>query len=354
MRIKTKTLTAATAAGLIVGALAGTNVSEVRAGNLNAPLASTSIASTVLRAPTDSAASSQVPVRAALTATYSPTVTLTALLFQDPSTIEGDPNSPEEAVIPPAQLAALERRAREIPTVADLGWSRTKGEQAVEFARRYIGFPYVWGGNGPIGYDCSGFTKHVFAQFGINLPRYSEDQVNAGPRVPASEAKPGDLMWWPGHVGIYTGNGNHIAARNPSVGIQEGPVYGDPVYIRLLPYDPTEEEVEAKKAEEAQKAEEARKAEEEAKNKAETTPTPTTPSPTTPAGPSPTPTPEPTSPTPTAPAPTNGSTSAPPEPPSPIPNPTQSPTAPAYSPEPSPFDTPLPGAAPTLALAPEE
>lgn len=80
MRIKTKTLTAATAAGLIVGALAGTNVSEVRAGNLNAPLASTSIASTVLRAPTDSAASSQVPVRAALTATYNPTVTLTALL----------------------------------------------------------------------------------------------------------------------------------------------------------------------------------------------------------------------------------------------------------------------------------
>lgn len=267
MRIRTKTLTAATAAGLIVGTLAGANASEVRAGSLNTTPINTPVISTVLRAPTSSAVIPQTPVHAALTATYNATPTLTAVLFQDPSTIQGDPQSPEEAVIPPAQLAELERRVKDIPTVTDLGWSRTKGEQAVEFARRYIGFPYVWGGNGPIGYDCSGFTKHVFAQFGIDLPRYSEDQVNAGPRVPASEAKPGDLMWWPGHVGIYTGNGNHIAARNPSVGIQEGPVYGDPVYVRLLPYDPTEEEAEAKKAEEARQADEERKAKEEAKRR---------------------------------------------------------------------------------------
>lgn len=349
MRTRTKTLTAATAAGLIAGTLAGASALEVRANILSTTPVSAPIVSTVLRGPTDSVATSQTPIHAALTATYDTTPILTSLLFQNPSTIEGDPTSPEEASIPPAQLAALERRIREIPTVADLGWSRTKGEQAVEFARRYIGFPYVWGGNGPIGYDCSGFTKHVFAQFGIDLPRYSEDQVHAGPRVPAPEAKPGDLMWWPGHVGIYTGNGNHIAARNPSVGIQEGPVYGDPVYVRILPYNPTEEEAEAKKIEEeAEKADEARRAEEthkadEKAKKAEEKPvsTPTTP-----------PTSVPTA--PTSPTPTDSAIPAPTESPSPTSEPSQSVSEPARSPAPSPSDTPLSDAMPTPAPTPKE
>ena len=337
MRIRTKTLTAAIAAGLMVGTLAGANASEVQAGSLDTTPASTPIISTVLRAPTRWAPAPQTSVHAALTAAYDATPTLTAVLFQNSSTIEGDSESPEEAVITDDEKAELERRVKEMPTISDLGWSETKGEKAVEFARQYIGFPYVWGGNGPIGYDCSGFTKHVFAQFGIDLPRYSEDQVNAGPHVPASEAKPGDLMWWPGHVGIYTGNGNHIAARNPTVGIQEGPVYGDPVYVRLLPYDPTEDDADAEA--------DANKSEETAKPTPSPTPTPATttpaasPSPTSSASPTPSASPSPTasaSPSPTASAsPTDGSTTKPGDSTSATPDSTPSPSTQTGSPDPS-------------------
>ncbi len=103
----------------------------------------------------------------------------------------------------------------------------------VGIARQYIGAPYVWGAAGPTAFDCSGFTSFVFAQIGISLPRIDSAQLAAGVQVSAAEAQPGDLVWWPGHIGIYTGNGNHIAARNPADGVAEGPVYGDPVYVRV-------------------------------------------------------------------------------------------------------------------------
>lgn len=95
------------------------------------------------------------------------------------------------------------------------------------------GRPYVAKGTTPNGWDCSGFTQWVYKQKGINIPRTSGGQRNAGRRVSASEARPGDLVWWPGHVGIYLGNGQHIAARNPASGTKIGPVYGSPEYIRI-------------------------------------------------------------------------------------------------------------------------
>jgi cell wall-associated NlpC family hydrolase len=104
----------------------------------------------------------------------------------------------------------------------------------VNIARQYIGVPYVSGGATPAGFDCSGFTQYVFAQVGISLPRTSSEQRYAGTQVSAAEARPGDLVWGPGHVGIYTGNGQHIAARSPGTALYESPIYiSNPIFIRV-------------------------------------------------------------------------------------------------------------------------
>lgn len=107
------------------------------------------------------------------------------------------------------------------------------GSSIVSIALQYAGSPYRSGGTTPAGFDCSGFTSYVYRQAGISLPRSSSAQRSAGTVVPASQAQPGDLMWWPGHVGIYIGNGQHIAARNPKAGTAVGPNYGNPTFIRV-------------------------------------------------------------------------------------------------------------------------
>ncbi|MFH5821479.1 C40 family peptidase [Georgenia sp. AZ-5] len=120
------------------------------------------------------------------------------------------------------------------PTVAAPAASAS-ASAVVDFARQFIGTPYVYGGTTPEGFDCSGFTQYVYAQFGVSLPRTSGAQASAGVRVSAAEARPGDLVAWPGHVGIYTGNGNNIAARQPGTPLSETPIYrSDAVFVRVI------------------------------------------------------------------------------------------------------------------------
>ncbi|MDO5723988.1 MAG: NlpC/P60 family protein, partial [Flaviflexus sp.] len=132
----------------------------------------------------------------------------------------------EQAAPAPAPAAA--QQAAPAPAPAPAAKSSVVG-----IARQYAGSAYRYGGATPAGFDCSGFTSYVYAQVGVSLPRSSAAQRGAGVVVPASQAQPGDLLWWPGHVGIYTGNGQHIAARNPRAGVAEGPIYGNPLYIRV-------------------------------------------------------------------------------------------------------------------------
>ncbi|PQZ88148.1 cell wall lytic activity [Arthrobacter sp. MYb227] len=100
-------------------------------------------------------------------------------------------------------------------------------------AAKYVGSPYVWGGNSPSGWDCSGFVKYVYAKHGINIARGTSAIRGSGQFVRTSSPKPGDLVFQNGggHVGIYLGGGKMIGAQNPKTGtiihsVSRNPLFG--------------------------------------------------------------------------------------------------------------------------------
>ncbi|MFF3321910.1 NlpC/P60 family protein [Streptomyces sp. NPDC002889] len=104
---------------------------------------------------------------------------------------------------------------------------------AVHAARSVIGRPYVWGANGPTGFDCSGLTQWSYAQAGVGLPRTSQAQAHAGRQVPLSQAQPGDIVTYRGdasHVGMYVGNGQVVHAPYPGASVRYDPVGMMPIH----------------------------------------------------------------------------------------------------------------------------
>jgi len=91
-------------------------------------------------------------------------------------------------------------------------------DRVLAYARMQLGKPYLWGGEGPNAFDCSGLTMRAYQYAGITIPRVAADQWRHGPRIPPGQEQPGDLVFMrpqpdgPGHVGIVTAPGQMIHA----------------------------------------------------------------------------------------------------------------------------------------------
>jgi cell wall-associated NlpC family hydrolase len=102
------------------------------------------------------------------------------------------------------------------------------GVRIVQYAKRFLGAPYVYGGTTPHGFDCSGFVRYVYAHFGVALPHSSYAQFGDGSRVGRGSLRPGDLVFFDavGHVGIYIGNGRFIHAPHTGTHVRITPLAG--------------------------------------------------------------------------------------------------------------------------------
>ncbi|HEY7106430.1 MAG TPA: NlpC/P60 family protein [Acidimicrobiia bacterium] len=99
---------------------------------------------------------------------------------------------------------------------------------AIAYAQAQLGKPYCYAGVGPECYDCSGLTMMAWGQAGVGMPHGSTEQYNMFPHVPLSQAQPGDLIVWDGHVGLYIGGGMMIHAPHTGTVVQVAPIYGTP------------------------------------------------------------------------------------------------------------------------------
>ena len=98
------------------------------------------------------------------------------------------------------------------------------GQQIATYAQSFVGYPYVYGGSSPSGFDCSGFMQYVFGQFGYRINRTATAQLQNGYYVSYDEMQPGDIIYFgsgssASHVGLYIGNGNFVHAQSSATGV---------------------------------------------------------------------------------------------------------------------------------------
>ena len=105
--------------------------------------------------------------------------------------------------------------------------SSGQGSQMAQFALQYVGYPYVYGGSSPSGFDCSGFVTYITKQFGYSVNRTASAQMDNGTAVDRSQLQAGDLVFFNSgnsskratHVGIYVGNGQFVHASTSTTGV---------------------------------------------------------------------------------------------------------------------------------------
>lgn len=123
------------------------------------------------------------------------------------------------------ELPALSDRGGSASDSADESIVSGKDQEIIEYAQKYIGVRYVYGGSSEKGFDCSGLTQYVFRKAGISINRTASSQARQGIKIEKSDLKPGDLVFFDtnggrnsiSHVGIYMGNDKFIHAESGSI-----------------------------------------------------------------------------------------------------------------------------------------
>jgi cell wall-associated NlpC family hydrolase len=100
----------------------------------------------------------------------------------------------------------------------------SRGLAAVEFAAAQVGKRYCWGGTGPECFDCSGLVSEAWGAAGVRLPRTTGAMASQLLEVPIDHVRVGDVLWWPGHVGLYAGGGWMVDALDRRHGVVQRPL----------------------------------------------------------------------------------------------------------------------------------